>query len=78
MIVLLNFSGEDYKDYTLGLDKGVYRVIFNSDSVRYGGTGAMKKRVFKTKKAYSHGKDNSIQFDLPKLTCVYLIKEKNN
>ena len=78
VIVLLNFSGEDYKDYTLGLDKGIYRVIFNSDSVRYGGTGAMKKRVFKTKKAYSHGKDDSIQFDLPKLTCVYLIKEKNN
>ena len=78
LIVLLNFSGEDYKDYTLGLDPGTYRVIYNSDSLRYGGTGAMKKRVLKTKKTYSHGKENSIKFDLPKLTCVYLIKDKNN
>ncbi len=78
VVVMINFSGADYKDYTLGLDKGSYRVIFNTDSVRYGGTGAFRKRIFKTKKTYSHGKDNSIKFDLPKLTCVYLIKEKNN
>ena len=76
VIVLLNFSGEDYKDYTLGLEKGTYRLIFNSDSIRYGGTGAMRKRIFKTNKTFSHGKEYSIKFDLPKLTCVYLIKEQ--
>ncbi len=76
VIVLLNFSGEDYKDYTLGLEQGTYRLIFNSDSICYGGTGSMKKRVFKTNKTFSHGKEYSIQFDLPKLTCVYLIKEQ--
>jgi 1,4-alpha-glucan branching enzyme len=75
VIVLLNFSGEDFKNYTLGLERGKYRVLFNSDRTCYGGTGALKKRVFKTKKTYSHGKENSIKFDLPKLTCVYLIKE---
>ncbi len=75
-IVLLNFSGEDYQGYTLGLEQGTYRVLFNTDSVRYGGTGKMKKRVLKTKKTYSHGKEHSIMFDLPKLTCVYLIKEQ--
>ena len=76
VVVMINFSGVDYKDYTLGMDKGRYRVIFNTDSVRYGGMGAFRKRIFKTKKTYSHGKENSIKFDLPKLTCVYLIKEK--
>ena len=76
VIVLLNFSGEDYKDYTLGIEKGTYRLIFNSDSIRYGGTGAMRKRIFKTNKTFSHGKEYSIKFDLPKLTCVYLIKEQ--
>jgi hypothetical protein len=46
--------------------------------IRYGGSGAFRKRVLKTKKVYSHGKENSIKFDLPKLTCIYLIKEKND
>lgn len=74
IVVLLNFSGTDYKDYKLGLPKGKYQVVFNTDSVRYGGSGALKQRIFNTAKSYSHGKENAITFDLPKLTCVYLKK----
>lgn len=74
VVVMLNFSGSDYKGYKLGLPEGKYKVIFNSDSTRYGGTGAFKNRIFYTKKSYSHGKEDSIEFDLPKLTCVYLEK----
>ena len=74
VVVMLNFSGEDYVDYRLGLPKGKYEVIFNSDLIRYGGNGKFKKRVFITKNSYSHGKEHSIAFDLPKLTCVYLKK----
>lgn len=74
IVVMINFSGEDYHDYRLGLPKGKYKLIYNSDSARYGGSGKMKKYIFQTKKAYSHGKENSIAFDLPKLTCVYLKK----
>ncbi len=74
IVAMMNFSGTDYKDYRLGLDKGKYQVIFNSDSVRYGGSGKMRKTVFNTTKTLSHGKEYSIKFDLPKLTCVYLKK----
>ncbi|MBQ7913594.1 MAG: 1,4-alpha-glucan branching protein GlgB [Clostridia bacterium] len=74
VVVIINFSGSDYKDYKLGLPKGSYKVIFNSDAVRFGGSGAIRKHVFHTSKTFSHGKENSITFDLPKLTCVYLIK----
>ena len=74
VVVMINFSGSDYKDYKLGLPKGSYKVIFNSDAVRFGGSGMIRKHVFHTDKAFSHGKENSITFDLPKLTCVYLIK----
>ena len=74
IVVMLNFSGSDYVGYRLGLPKGKYQVIFNSDSPRFGGTGSFKKRIFNTKISYSHGKENSISFDLPKLTCVYLKK----
>ena len=74
IVVLLNFSGVDLHRYTLGVEKGKYQVVFNTDSVRYGGSGALKKRIFATTKTPSHGKEYSIRFDLPKLTCVYLTK----
>lgn len=74
VVVMLNFSGEYYRNYRLGLPKGKYQVIFNSDSVRFGGNGLMRKRIFTTTKSYSHGKEDSIEFDLPALTCVYLKK----
>ena len=74
VVVLLNFSGTDYHDYKLGLSKGKYQVIFNTDNPRYGGYGTNRKRMYYTKKSSSHGKENSITFDLPKLTCMYLKK----
>ena len=74
IVVMINFSGTDFYGYRLGLPKGKYKLIFNSDSVRYGGSGKMKKYIFNTEKSYSHGKEYSIGFDLPKLTCVYLKK----
>ncbi len=74
IVVLLNFSGEDYTEYRLGLPRGKYRVIFNSDSTRYGGRGVARQYVFNTTKAFSHGKEYSIKFNLPKMTCVYLKK----
>lgn len=74
IVVMINFSGEDYQNYRLGLPKGKYQLIFNSDSTRYGGSGAMKKYIFNTTKKFSHGKEYSIVFDLPKLTCIYLKK----
>ena len=74
IVVMLNFSGADYQNYRLGLPKGKYQLIFNSDSQRFGGSGKMKKYIFTTTKTFSHGKEYSICFDLPKLTCVYLKK----
>ena len=76
ILVLVNFSGEDFYGYTLGVEKGKYSVLFNTDAVKFGGRGIERKRVYDTKKAFSHGKEYSIRFNLPKLTCVYLIKNK--
>ena len=74
VIVMVNFSGSDYHGYRLGLPEGKYSVIYNSDSARYGGSGSCKKHVYNTTTTPSHGKEHSILFDLPKLTCVYLKK----
>ena len=74
VVVMINFSGEDFKDYRLGVPKGKYKLIFNTDSAKYGGGGTIKKYIFFTSKEFSHGKEYSIQFNLPKMTCMYLKK----
>ena len=74
VVALLNFSGIDHVNYRLGLPQGKYSVIYNSDSVRYGGEGKFAEHIYCTTKSFSHGKENSIEFDIPKLTCVYLKK----
>ena len=74
IVVIVNFSGITLTNYTLGIAKGKYKLIFNTDSVKYGGSGSLKKRIYTTAKTPSHGKEYSIRIDIPKLTCVYLTK----
>lgn len=76
IVVLLSFSGADKEKYRLGIDKGKYKVIFDSDDKKYGGDGALKKKTYVTVKKPSHGKEYSIQLNMPKLTCLYLVKVK--
>lgn len=77
LTAVMNFSGVDLFQYRIGIEKGKYRVIFNTDEKKYGGNGKLKKHIFLTKKQASHGKDDSVSLDIPRLTCMYLIKEKN-
>ena len=74
VIVLINFSGMDHYGYRLGVQQGKYKLVYNSDRIRYGGRGICKKRIFNAEKSFSHGKEYSICFDIPKMTCVYLKK----
>lgn len=74
VLALFNFAGNDITHYRLGVEKGKYKVLFNSDAASFGGSGKVKKRVYHTTKTTSHGKEYSIELYIPKLTCVYLIK----
>jgi 1,4-alpha-glucan branching enzyme len=74
ILALINFSGRDHIGYRLGVEKGKYQLILNSDSTRFGGSGMLKKRVYTAERKYSHSKEYSIAFDIPKLTCLYFIK----
>jgi len=76
IIVIINFSGKDYDNYYLGVDKGEYKLVLNSDQVTFGGNGKIKKTIYKTVKKVSHGKKNSIKIKLPKLTALYFEKSK--
>ena len=76
LLAVCNFSGIDQRNYTFGQHAGKYRRIFNSDDVKFGGEGTLRKRTYYTKKRESHGKEYSLTLDIPKLTCLYFIKEK--
>ncbi|MDE6850133.1 MAG: 1,4-alpha-glucan branching protein GlgB [Clostridia bacterium] len=76
LCAIINFSGIDQTNYTFGQHVGKYRVAFNSDAARFGGGGKFNKRIYNTKTRLSHGNENSLTVDIPKLACLYLIKEK--
>ena len=76
IIVVACFSGIDMPDYRLGVpSRGKYRVVFCSDDVKYGGDGKITKRVITATKKLSHGKPYSIPLAMPKMSCLYLVKE---
>lgn len=74
VVVVINFSGNDYVNYRLGVDKGEYKLLLNSDSTRYGGRGFLRKGSFKTAKKAAHSREYSTLIDLPKFSCLYLKK----
>ncbi len=76
LVAILNFSGVDLFGYRIGIGQGKYRLVFNTDKKEFGGEGKLKKRIFNTKKQSSHGKEYSVCVDIPRLSCLYLKKEK--
>ena len=62
--------------YRLGVpQRGKYKLVFNTDDKKYGGDGKITKRIFSAVKKPGHGKPFSIPIDMPKLTCLYLVRE---
>lgn len=79
VIAVVCFSGVDMPGYRLGVpQRGKYKIIFNTDDKKYGGDGKISKRVFTAVKKPSHGKQYSISIDMPKLTCLYLVREADD
>lgn len=76
LVVIINFSGNDYFGYRLGVNKGEYKLLLNSDAKNFGGLGTLKGKTFKTVKKSAHGRENSIRFDLPKFCGLYFIKSR--
>lgn len=72
IIAAINFSGADIK-YRIGVEKGGYKVVFDSDKQIYGGDGKSRKRIYNAEAISSNGKDYSIEIDMPKLSFKYLV-----
>lgn len=78
IIAVISFSGAGADDYMLGVNhKGKYRILLNTDDIKYGGYGRLgRKKVFTAVKKPTHGKQYSIVLPMPKLTCMYLVPER--
>ncbi len=75
LVAIFNFSGVDYLNFRLGVDKGKYKVLISSDQKAFGGQGRFKLKRTKTNKIKAHNSEHSIVIDLPKLSGAYLIEK---
>ena len=74
LVAVINFSGNDYKQYRLGVSKGAYTLLLNSDDAKFGGSGLIRSKKYKTSHKGAHGRDCSILIKLPKFTGLYFVK----
>lgn len=74
IVVIINFSGVDLRDYKICAEKGKYRLVFDSDAKSFGGESRVTKKLYSSKLLPSHGKKHSLVVSIPKFTCLYLQK----
>lgn len=72
VLVVANFSGID-KEITTGVPfAGKYKEIFNSDALKYGGSGVVNKRLIKSKFKEWDTRENCIKVKLSALSISFL------
>ena len=77
IVCVCNFTPVSREKYSFGVEKeGIYEVILNSDSEKFGGKGRGTKTKVTSKKIAMHGFENSITLDLPGLSAIYLKHKK--
>ena len=73
IIAVCNFTNVTREEYSIGVPRmGKYKIVFNSDSTKFGGEGVIKKTVYTAKKKPMHGFSHSITLKLPALSTLYI------
>lgn len=73
IICVSNFSNVKLEGYSFGVPvSGQYKELFNTDSVKYGGSGTENAKPMRSKKKPLHGFEQSITMDIPAMATVYL------
>lgn len=71
IIVAVNFTPVVHEDFWLGVpDAGTYEEIFNSDDVRFGGSGVVNVGTLHTTPVPNHNLPATLRFRLPPLAMV--------
>jgi 1,4-alpha-glucan branching enzyme len=79
LVIACNFIPAVRHDYRVGVPvKGTWKEIFNSDSLKYAGSGVINHGLLVTKPVKYHGKDYSFTLTLPPLgvTVIKLNEEE--
>jgi 1,4-alpha-glucan branching enzyme len=80
LIVVCNFTPEARQHYRIGVPfRGKWREVFNSDNLKYGGSGILNMGDLPTSPIKYHHQDYSVSIALPPLgiTVLKLYKEDN-
>ncbi|MDX1556740.1 MAG: alpha amylase C-terminal domain-containing protein, partial [Xanthomonadales bacterium] len=73
LVVVFNFTPVPRPDYRIPIHRpGRYRLIFNSDSETFGGSGYTVRKVLKSKREPHKGREQSLAVDLPPLCAIVL------
>lgn len=73
LIIVANFTPVERYNYRIGVPAmGYYTEIFNSDNMRYGGSGKMNDPELETAPIYKHGRSHSLSLLLPPLGVIIL------
>jgi 1,4-alpha-glucan branching enzyme len=68
LIVVCNFTPEVRSQYRIGVPaRGTWKEIFNSDDLKYCGSGQLNLGLLRTPPVKYHGKDYSLTVTLPPL-----------
>ncbi|MBG7629786.1 MAG: 1,4-alpha-glucan branching protein GlgB [Bacteroidetes bacterium] len=71
VVVVCNFTPAIIENYKIGVpSKGKLKEVFNSDSVKFGGSGISNKRQITSKKELWNGKPYAAEITLPPLGIV--------
>ncbi len=75
LLIIMNFSGNNYNDYRFGLDQGKYTLLLNSDAATFGGQG-IPLRDFDTEMVACDGVPSSGTLNIPRLSILIYSKRK--
>jgi len=77
LIVICNFTPETRPHYRIGVPfRGKWKEVFNSDNLKYGGSGVLNPGELVTSPIKYHHQDYSISLTLPPLAITVLKLEK--
>lgn len=75
ILVVSNFSSQELKKYKIGVDKKQsYKILFNTDSKKYGGNGYQNRNLSSVKGEWG-GFDYTLELKLPPFSTMYLVKK---
>ncbi len=77
LVVVCNFTPQVLFEYKIGVTKpGTYKVLLNSDDIKYSGSGIVETKKFIATEIASHNKKYSLDLALPPLGTLILKLDK--